>query len=107
MDDGNPIHPSLHQPALIGGANRFAVVWLYVIAAILVFALRLTWVSFGAALTLVLIGHPLLILLTRYDPDWYEIFIRHIRQQAYYPAHAHPLMLVPPRRRAVPRRKDI
>jgi type IV secretion system protein VirB3 len=86
-----PLHQSLIRPTLLFGADRTAIVFLYMIVAILVLALPWTWISLSVSAAIVFLGHPALIALCAYDPDWRRIFLRHLKYQTFYPAAAHPL----------------
>ena len=38
--------------------------------------------------TLATLGHSLLVLAARYDPQIFRVYARHLRTQGYYPARA-------------------
>jgi type IV secretory pathway TrbD component len=81
------IHPSVHQPRLILGADRELVIFLGLISAILVFALVIWWsILLGVALWLV--GVALLVRMGKEDPMMRKVYLRHVRYQAFYPAKA-------------------
>ena len=79
------IHPSVHRPRLILGADREMVIFLGLIAAILVFAL-VTWWSILLGTLLWLVGVVLLVRMGKEDPLMRPVYLRHVRYQAFYPA---------------------
>ena len=61
-------------------------------------------VTWGLAAVLGTAGHALLVKLARLDETGWQVFVRHLRYQAHYPAlspHDAPPPQIPP---AVPRR---
>jgi type IV secretory pathway TrbD component len=99
---GIPTNQSLIRPALRGGADRVLIIVLYMTVGIFVLALPWTNISLSVAAALVVIGHPALIVLCKYDPDWRRIVRRLITYQPFYPAAAHPSAPTPRRVPAIP-----
>ena|ERR1700681_1502749 len=79
------IHPSVHKPRLILGADREMVIFLALISAIFVFAL-VTWWSIMLGVGLWVVGVALLVRMGKEDPQMRKAYLRHVRYQAFYPA---------------------
>jgi type IV secretion system protein VirB3 len=79
------IHPSVHRPRLILGADRELVLSTALVSAILVFALVTWWsIALGAILWLVVIAG--LIRMGKEDPRLRHLYLRHVQYDAFYPA---------------------
>ena len=74
-----PLHRSLTQPILLGGAPRAIAIVNGTIAAALGLGLRL-WL---AGLLLWVIGHSIAVFAAKRDPDFAEVLRRHLRHKAY------------------------
>ncbi|HLH32096.1 MAG TPA: conjugal transfer protein TrbD [Terriglobia bacterium] len=81
------IHPSLHRPRLILGADRELVIFLGLLSSILIFAL-VTWWSVILGIVLWLTGVSFLVAMGREDPLLRHVYLRHIKYRAFYPAKA-------------------
>ena len=79
------IHPSVHRPRLILGADRELVIFIGLISAILVFAL-VTWWSIPLGIGVWLLGVALLVRMGKEDTMMRKVYLRHVRYQAFYPA---------------------
>ena len=90
------LHPSLTRPILLWGGDRRLVIALWTIVVLLLFGTRTHPLTLSLALGLGIGGQYALIQAAKADPYWFEIYLRHVRQQPFYPAHrsAH----APPRR---------
>jgi type IV secretion system protein VirB3 len=75
-----PLHRSLTQPMLLGGAPRTLAIANGTMAAALGLGLQM-WVP---GLVIGLIGHTLAVFAARYDPDFVPVLLRHLRQKAFY-----------------------
>ncbi len=75
-----PIHGSLGQPILLGGAPRGLAIGIGTAAA----AVGLGLQEFVAGLLLWAIGHSLCVLAARRDPDFLPVLLRHLRQRGYW-----------------------
>jgi type IV secretion system protein VirB3 len=75
-----PLHRSLTQPLLLGGAPRTLAIANGTLAAALGLGLQM-WVP---GLVIGLIGHSLAVFAARYDPDFVPVVLRHLRQKALY-----------------------
>ena len=84
-----PIHRALHRPSLIMGAERELVLVTGLLAAILiVVALSLPSAAIGIALWSG--GVAVLRQMGKADPMMSRVYLRHLKYQAYYPAHSTP-----------------
>ena len=79
------IHPSMHRPRLILGADRELVIFVGLISAILVFALA-TWWTILAGILLWLAGVALLVRMGKEDLLMRNVYLRHVKYQAFYGA---------------------
>src|SRR5215472_8753482 len=77
------IHASVHRPRLILGADRELVLFVGLISAILVFAL-VRWWSILMGVLLWLVGVALLVRMGKEDPLMRQVYLRHVRYQAFY-----------------------
>jgi type IV secretion system protein TrbD len=75
-----PIHRSLVEPILLGGAPR----GLAILAGTLAAALGLGLQQWLAGLAVWIFGHTLLVFAARRDPDFAPILVRHLRQKGRY-----------------------
>lgn len=74
-----PLHQSLTQALLLGGAPRTLAIANGTVAAALGLGLQM-WLP---GLCVGLIGHTLAVFAARYDPDFVPVMLRHLRQKAY------------------------
>jgi type IV secretion system protein VirB3 len=74
-----PVHRSLVEPVLLGGAPRGVAILNGTLAAALGLGLQ-QWV---AGLFLWTIGHSLCVFAAKRDPDFAAVLVRHLRQRAY------------------------
>jgi len=72
-----PVHRSLTEPVLLGGAPRGLAIVNGTLAAALGLGLQM-WI---AGLVLWLAGHSLAVLATKRDPDFAAVLARHLRQR--------------------------
>lgn len=82
-----PIHRALHRPSLILGAERELVLLTGLIATVLV-VVALSVVSAVLGIALWSLGVALLRQMGKADPLMSRVYLRHLRYQAYYPAHS-------------------
>ncbi len=75
-----PIHGSLGQAILLGGAPRGLAIVNGTIAAAIGLGLQ-QWVA-GVAVWA--IGHSIAVFAARRDPDFASVLMRHLRQKGYY-----------------------
>lgn len=81
-----PIHRALHRPSLLLGAERELVLLTGLIAFILI-VVALSVLSAVLGIALWLIGVAILRQMGKADPLLSRLYVRHLRYQAYYPAH--------------------
>lgn len=74
-----PLHRSLTEPLLMGGAPRAVAIVNGTLAAALGLGLRL-WLL-GAAVGLV--GHALAVWAGKADPQFMDVFARHIKHKTF------------------------
>ncbi len=74
-----PLHRSLTEPILLGGAPRSIAIVNGTIAAALGLGLQM-WL---AGVVLWIVGHSLAVFAAKRDPDFATVLIRHFRQKAY------------------------
>ena len=72
-----PLHRSLAEPILLGGAPRGLAIVNGTIAASMGLGLQ-QWV---AGLILWALGHTLMVLAAKRDPDFAPVLARHLRQK--------------------------
>lgn len=74
-----PLHRSLTEPILMGGAPRTVAIVNGTLAAALGLGLQL-WI---AGVVVWLIGHAAAAIAARKDPAFMEVLIRHVRHKGY------------------------
>ncbi len=74
-----PLHLSLTQGVLLGGVPRAFGILNGTTALVLGLGLHVWWLGFPLGLVL----HATAVVLTRLDPDWFEIFRAHIKQPVF------------------------
>lgn len=70
-----PLHRSLSEPILLGGAPRSVAILNGTVAAVVGLGLQL-WLP---GLALWLVGHALAVWGARLDPQFMQVFARHIK----------------------------
>jgi type IV secretion system protein VirB3 len=74
-----PIHASLVQPILMGGAPRGIAILNGTLAA----AVGLGLQQWPVGIALWAIGHSVAVFAARRDPDFAGVLLRHLRQKGY------------------------
>ncbi|WP_341203763.1 VirB3 family type IV secretion system protein [uncultured Sphingomonas sp.] len=74
-----PIHPSLGQAILLGGAPRGIAIVNGTIAAAVGLGLQ-QWL---VGIAIWAIGHSIAVFAARRDPDFVPVLLRHLRQKGY------------------------
>ena len=74
-----PLHLSLTQGVLLGGVPRAFGILNGTTALVLGLGLHVWWLGFPLGLVL----HTAAVVLTRLDPDWFEILRAHIKQPVF------------------------
>lgn len=75
-----PLHRSLTEPILLGGAPRAIAIVNGTVAAALGLGLQI-WI---AGIVLWVLGHSLAVFAARRDPDFAPVLARHLRQKAWW-----------------------
>jgi type IV secretion system protein VirB3 len=75
-----PIHRSLVEPVLLGGAPRAIAILNGTVAAALGLGLQ-QWI---AGLILWIVGHSLAVIAAKRDPDFLPVLVRHLRQRGHW-----------------------
>ena len=74
-----PLHVALTQPILLAGAPRAFAILNGTLALVVGLGLHLWWLGFPAGAAV----HAAAVLMGKRDPDWFDVFRRHLRQPAY------------------------
>jgi type IV secretion system protein TrbD len=74
-----PLHRSLNEPIMLGGAPRSAAILIGTLAAVLGLGLRLWLPGF----LFWLVGHGTAVWLARRDPAFLEVAIRHFKHKGW------------------------
>ena len=74
-----PLHRSLCEPILLGGAPRAVAIVNGTVAAALGLGLQ-QWI---AGLALWAVGHSLAVFAAKRDPDFAAVLVRHLRQRGH------------------------
>ncbi|HEV2593816.1 MAG TPA: VirB3 family type IV secretion system protein [Sphingomicrobium sp.] len=74
-----PLHRSLVEPILLGGAPRALAILIGTVAAALGLGLQ-QWL---AGMIIWALGHSAAVLATRRDPDFAAVLVRHLRQKGH------------------------
>lgn len=75
-----PIHRSLAEPILMGGAPRVIAIVNGTLAAAIGLGLQ-QWL---AGIAIWAVGHSLAVFAAKRDPDFAAVLIRHLRQKGYF-----------------------
>lgn len=74
-----PLHRSLTEPILLGGAPRSVAIVSGTLAAAVGIGLRLWLLGF----VLAIVGHTLAVWGAKVDPQFMEVFSRHLKHKAF------------------------
>jgi type IV secretion system protein TrbD len=75
-----PIHRSLTEPILLGGAPRVLAIVNGTLAAALGLGLQQWLAGLGAWA----FGHSLAVVAAKRDPDFAAVLVRHLRQKGHF-----------------------
>lgn len=90
------IHPSLYRPiTLLGAEARFTLFEVISVGALVILG-GFSWQSLLLGLMYVVVVHPVMVWVTKKDPELIRLYNRSLQHPDYYPAHA---------RRSAPERK--
>jgi type IV secretion system protein VirB3 len=82
-----PIHQSLIRPILLGGAERTLVLLNMTLTVMLIFGAGLQISTMLSAIFLIVFGQGILVRLGKYDANFSQVYLRHIRYKDFYLAH--------------------
>jgi len=74
-----PLHRSLTEPILLGGAPRSVAIVSGTLAAAVGIGLRLWLLGFALAI----VGHTLAVWGAKADPQFMDVFSRHLKHKAF------------------------
>lgn len=75
-----PLHRSLAEPILLGGAPRAIAILNGTLAAALGLGLQ-QWI---AGITFWAVGHTAAVMAAKHDPDFAAVLVRHLRQRGHF-----------------------
>ncbi|MDF1625384.1 MAG: VirB3 family type IV secretion system protein [Parvibaculaceae bacterium] len=75
-----PVHRSLTEPILLGGAPRAVAILNGTLAAAIGLGLQ-QWI---AGLVMFVAGHTLAVFAAKRDPDFLPVLARHLRQKGWW-----------------------
>ena len=79
------IHQSANRPHLLLGGDRELVLFAALMSAMLIFAL-VTWWGIVAGIALWIAAVAVLSRMGRFDPMLRQVYVRHVKYRAFYPA---------------------
>ena len=79
------IHQSANRPHLLLGGDRELVLFAALMSAMLIFAL-VTWWGIVAGIAIWIGAVAVLSRMGRFDPMLRQVYVRHVKYRAYYPA---------------------
>jgi type IV secretory pathway TrbD component len=79
------IHQSANRPHLLLGGDRELVLFAALMSAMLIFAL-VTWWGIVAGIALWIGSVAVLSRMGRFDPMLRQVYVRHVKYRAFYPA---------------------
>ena len=79
------IHQSANRPHLLLGGDRELVLFAALMSAMLIFAL-VTWWGIVAGIAIWIGAVAILSRMGRFDPMLRQVYVRHVKYRAFYPA---------------------
>jgi len=79
------IHQSANRPHLLLGGDRELVLFAALMSAMLIFAL-VTWWAIVAGIAIWIGAVAVLSRMGRFDPMLRQVYVRHVKYRAFYPA---------------------
>ena len=79
------IHQSANRPHLLLGGDRELVLFAALMSAMLIFAL-VTWWGIVAGTAIWIGAVAILSRMGRFDPMLRQVYVRHVKYRAFYPA---------------------
>lgn len=77
-------HSSLIRPILLAGADRNLVMINITCITTLIFGVGIHWTTIFLAAFFAVFGHLALIKLAKFDPLFFQLYLRHIRYRDFY-----------------------
>ena len=81
-----PIHASLVRPILFAGADRELALANGVVCVALLFGIGVSRYTLAIVVFLVTVGHWGVTRITKADPSFRQVYLRHVRLRSFYPA---------------------
>jgi len=85
-----PIHAALVRPILFAGADRELTLANGVICIALLFGIGFSRYTVSIVVVLLTVGHWALARITKADPSFRQVYVRHVRLRPFYPAAGTP-----------------
>ena len=79
------IHQSANRPHLLLGGDRELVLFAALMSAMLIFAM-VTWWAILAGIAIWIGAVAILSRMGRFDPMLRQVYVRHVKYRAFYPA---------------------
>ena len=79
------IHQSANRPHLLLGGDRELVLFAALMSTMLIFAL-VTWWGIVAGIAIWIGAVAILSRMGRFDPMLRQVYVRHVKYRAFYPA---------------------
>jgi type IV secretory pathway TrbD component len=85
-----PIHAALVRPILFGGADRELTLANGITCIALLFGIGVSRYTVSIVVILLTVGHWALTRITKADPCFRHVYMRHVWLQSFYPAAGSP-----------------
>jgi type IV secretory pathway TrbD component len=85
-----PVHTALITPILIAGVERRFAILEGGLLAVLLLAIGVHVQTVALAALVLFILHPLLQKAAKRDAQGFDLYVRSLRFQSFYPARSHP-----------------
>jgi type IV secretion system protein TrbD len=85
-----PVHVALITPILIAGVERRFAILEGGLLAVLLLAIGIHLQTVALAALVLFVLHPLLQKAAKRDAQGFDLYVRSLRFQSFYPAQAHP-----------------
>jgi type IV secretory pathway TrbD component len=85
-----PVHTSLVTPILIAGVERRFAILEGGLLAVLLLAIGVHVQTLALVGLVLFVVHPLLQKAAKRDAQGFDLYVRSLRFQSFYPAQAHP-----------------
>ena len=81
-----PIHASLVRPILFAGADRELALANGIVCIALLFGIGVSRYTLAIVVFLLTVGHWVVTRITKADPSFRQVYLRHVRLRSFYPA---------------------